>query len=477
MIWWIGYLVLLTILFVRVQNPDAAPRPPLFAEPDEPVRLIRAHHCVVLCDPPRHSPRSRVSGWGSPGASRRPGAVRGRCRAVPPGRKRTGRLPLPAGESTARRDAGDQRAVPARAPSHVPRAGLHCSGRATHARLAVGALARAAGRWCSWWPVRCSRTRPWRGRTRNMPAGRPGPSGWFRSCSEPGRQSISTLRPRTNSASEPSLPMHTVAVDILTGFLGSGKTTLLRHVLDHGLRGKPVAVIMNEIGEIGIDGRVVTGLSAVEKMVELSSGCICCTIDDYRFDLAVQEIIETTRPHLIIIESTGLADPEPLVDRVKAAGLGLDAIITVVDAEAAPRHLRETGRCDPTDRGGRFHRAEQARPGRRGGRRAGGPTPGAVEPARRALSHGAGRHRQRRPVRDRRGGVSASGPRGRRPRASARGRLHELRVPLGGPARSGALRRPCCRDCRATSCGPRASCGSSTATGNACSTSRAGGRS
>jgi G3E family GTPase len=136
--------------------------------------------------------------------------------------------------------------------------------------------------------------------------------------------------------------MHSVAVDILTGFLGSGKTTLLRHVLDHGLRGKPVAVIMNEIGEIGIDGRVVTGLSAVEQMVELSSGCICCTIDDYRFDLAVQEIIETTRPHLIVIESTGLADPEPLIDRVRAAGLGLDAVITVVDAADAPRHLQET---------------------------------------------------------------------------------------------------------------------------------------
>src|SRR5262249_45171145 len=136
--------------------------------------------------------------------------------------------------------------------------------------------------------------------------------------------------------------MHTVAVDILTGFLGSGKTTLLRHVLDHGLHGKPVAVIMNEIGEVGIDGRVVTGLSAGEKMVELSSGCICCTIEDYRFDLAIQEIVETTRPHLIIIESTGLAGPEPLVDRVKAAGLGLDAIITLVDALDGPRHLRET---------------------------------------------------------------------------------------------------------------------------------------
>jgi len=63
--------------------------------------------------------------------------------------------------------------------------------------------------------------------------------------------------------------MRTVAVDVLTGFLGSGKTTLLRHVLEHGLAGKRVAIIMNEIGEVGIDGKVVTGLSAVEKMVEL----------------------------------------------------------------------------------------------------------------------------------------------------------------------------------------------------------------
>ena len=136
--------------------------------------------------------------------------------------------------------------------------------------------------------------------------------------------------------------MRTVAVDVLTGFLGSGKTTLLRHVLEHGLAGKRVAIIMNEIGEVGIDGKVVTGLSAVEKMVELSSGCICCSIDDYRFDLAVQEIIETTNPHLLIIESTGLADPEPLAYRVKSAGLGLDAVITVVDAAHLERHLAES---------------------------------------------------------------------------------------------------------------------------------------
>jgi cobalamin biosynthesis protein CobW len=133
-----------------------------------------------------------------------------------------------------------------------------------------------------------------------------------------------------------------VAVDIVTGFLGSGKTTLLRHVLDHGLKGKPVALIVNEIGEIGIDGQVVTGLNYVEKMVELSSGCICCSIDEYRFDLAIQEIIETVHPHLIIIESTGLADPDPLAYRVKAAGLNLDAVITVVDAGNVERFLKET---------------------------------------------------------------------------------------------------------------------------------------
>jgi len=136
--------------------------------------------------------------------------------------------------------------------------------------------------------------------------------------------------------------VRSVAVDILTGFLGSGKTTLLRHVLTHGLQGKPVAVIMNEIGEVGIDGKVITGLSAVEKMVELTSGCICCSIDDYRFDLAIQEIIETAKPYLIIIESTGLADPEPLAYRVKNAGLGLDAVITVVDAANLERQLKES---------------------------------------------------------------------------------------------------------------------------------------
>jgi G3E family GTPase len=135
--------------------------------------------------------------------------------------------------------------------------------------------------------------------------------------------------------------MAPVAVDVVTGFLGSGKTTLLRHVLTHGLQGKRVALVVNEIGEIGIDGRVVTGLQAVESMVELSSGCICCSIDEYRFDLAMQEIVATARPDLIVVESTGLADPDPLTYRLRGAGLQLDAVIAVVDVAHLERCLDE----------------------------------------------------------------------------------------------------------------------------------------
>jgi len=133
-----------------------------------------------------------------------------------------------------------------------------------------------------------------------------------------------------------------VAVDLVTGFLGSGKTTLLSEVLGGALSGERVAVVMNEIGDVGVDARVVTGMDYVENVVELNSGCICCTIDDYRFDLAMQELVETVEPTLIIIESTGLADPEPVIYRINQAGLGLDAVITVVDAANLVVALRQT---------------------------------------------------------------------------------------------------------------------------------------
>jgi cobalamin biosynthesis protein CobW len=130
------------------------------------------------------------------------------------------------------------------------------------------------------------------------------------------------------------------AVDILTGFLGSGKTTMLKHILQHGLNQKKVAVIVNEIGEIGIDGRAIECMN-VEKMIELTSGCICCSVN-YQFALALQSIVETTSPNLIIIETTGVADPVRLADEVQTAGFRTDAIITMVDAENIIKQFGQT---------------------------------------------------------------------------------------------------------------------------------------
>jgi cobalamin biosynthesis protein CobW len=67
-------------------------------------------------------------------------------------------------------------------------------------------------------------------------------------------------------------------------------------------------------------------------MVEFNNGCVCCTVDDYRFAIAVEQITQETKPDLLIIETTGLADPNPIVDRLKTASVARDAVITIVDA-------------------------------------------------------------------------------------------------------------------------------------------------
>jgi len=134
--------------------------------------------------------------------------------------------------------------------------------------------------------------------------------------------------------------MEGVAIDIITGFLGSGKTSLIKHVLTHGLQNRRVAVVVNDIGEINLDGRVLEGV-AVDRMVELSNGCICCSIS-YQFGAAVQEIVETTQAELIIIEATGAADPVSLVQEIRTLGLRVDGIITVVDGECIRRFCKET---------------------------------------------------------------------------------------------------------------------------------------
>lgn len=130
--------------------------------------------------------------------------------------------------------------------------------------------------------------------------------------------------------------MLTPPCSILTGFLGSGKTTLLQHVLEQGLSRGPVAIVMNELGEIGIDGNVITGFQSVEKMVELNSGCVCCTISELQLGQALNEIVDEISPVLIIIETTGIAESGPIARRVRTFGHNIESIVTVVDAISFP---------------------------------------------------------------------------------------------------------------------------------------------
>jgi G3E family GTPase len=128
-----------------------------------------------------------------------------------------------------------------------------------------------------------------------------------------------------------------IITTVLTGFLGSGKTTLLNHILSTASTEK-TAVIVNEFGEVGIDGQLV--IDVQEDILELNNGCICCTV---RGDLsrAVNNLIASGRTiDRIVIETTGLADPAPVIqsfvlDEALRTYTELDAIVTVADA----RHI------------------------------------------------------------------------------------------------------------------------------------------
>ncbi len=119
-------------------------------------------------------------------------------------------------------------------------------------------------------------------------------------------------------------------ITLITGPLGSGKTTLLRHILDtHPAK---IAIVMNEFGEIAIDTKIIEGRNV--RIAELGGGCVCCSLLG-EFEAAVNEIIEKVAPERIIVETTGLAEPEALVFDIQEAlpQCRLDGVVSVIDAD------------------------------------------------------------------------------------------------------------------------------------------------
>ena len=132
-----------------------------------------------------------------------------------------------------------------------------------------------------------------------------------------------------------------IPVTVITGFLGAGKTTMIRHLLEQA-NGRRLALIVNEFGDVGVDGDILRscGIESCpeENIVELANGCICCTVAD-DFIPAIEALLaRSPQPEHIIVETSGLALPKPLVKAFDwpavRAKLTVDGVVAVVDGAA-----------------------------------------------------------------------------------------------------------------------------------------------
>lgn len=132
-----------------------------------------------------------------------------------------------------------------------------------------------------------------------------------------------------------------IPATVVTGFLGAGKTTLIRHMLENA-KGKRIALIINEFGDLGVDGDILKGCGietcTEDDVVELSNGCICCTVADDFIPTMEMLLGRDNPPDHIVIETSGLALPQPLVRAFNWPGIStkvtVDGVVTVVDGKA-----------------------------------------------------------------------------------------------------------------------------------------------
>ncbi len=132
-----------------------------------------------------------------------------------------------------------------------------------------------------------------------------------------------------------------IPATVVTGFLGAGKTTLIRHMLQNA-EGKKIALIINEFGDLGVDGDILKGCGeetcTEDDIVELSNGCICCTVADDFIPTMEMLLSRDDKPDHIVIETSGLALPQPLVRAFNWPGIStkvtVDGVVTVVDGRA-----------------------------------------------------------------------------------------------------------------------------------------------
>jgi cobalamin biosynthesis protein CobW len=132
-----------------------------------------------------------------------------------------------------------------------------------------------------------------------------------------------------------------IPATVVTGFLGSGKTTLVRHLLQNA-GGRRIALIVNEFGDLGVDGEILKACGndacTEDDIIELANGCICCTVADEFIPTMEKLLASPRRPDHIVIETSGLALPQPLIrafnwPEIKSR-VTVDGVVTLVDGKA-----------------------------------------------------------------------------------------------------------------------------------------------